>query len=145
MHVRKKGSVTCISSFVYSSVEASRRPKDALLRANTTQQWVGRGICGIAVPNENPSRQIGSLILTGGRALRSVVLAATLQNALFVSWKRAQVGSGQAQWAYADQGSILDRICHGSDCNKPLHACTHPHNNNFWMCPNFSTLSSGSS
>lgn len=50
--LHKKRSVACISSFIYLTVEASRRPKHALLRANTAQQWVGRGICGMPIPND---------------------------------------------------------------------------------------------
>lgn len=40
-----------LGSFACSSVEASRRPEDALLCAKTAQLWAGRGFCGMAVPD----------------------------------------------------------------------------------------------
>jgi hypothetical protein len=98
---RKKRSVACIFSFVYSSVEASRQPKDALLHANAAHQWVGRGICGMAIPNDSLLCQIGSLMLTDGRAANECSRPPPRCRAPSLCLgSRPKVGSEQAQWPY---------------------------------------------
>ncbi|KAJ8117692.1 hypothetical protein OPT61_g1158 [Boeremia exigua] len=88
---RKRRSIACISSFVRSTVEASRRPKHALLRADTARQWAGRGLSGM-IP-----RQIESLMLTDGPAANDDSCSPMPESTTLGAWKRAKVGSKQVK------------------------------------------------